>query len=215
MTLQIAPWVADLPMEMAASLYSLRRRERVEGAVVAHQAGLWIHLDVIIVTDDAVGVRNVGVSAEEVREVLAAVPDARLDIHVISTLDAASCRPVVAGIREALRDTPATRWSGPGWLWDLLPDEGQRWQERWPGRDDPEPGGEPDGILMMLIEPGTRTTADPEVLRECGRLSAAEVRVGIDGGVTEAVAGAAAAVGVAYAVSGRALFIRRPESHGR
>ncbi|MEJ6488312.1 hypothetical protein PQI23_01065 [Leucobacter sp. USCH14] len=62
-----------------------------------------------------------------------------------------------------------------------------------------------DGALVMLIEPGTRQAARPELLDRIPQL-APTVQVGVDGGVDAVIARRAIALGAHHVIVGRALL---------
>jgi pentose-5-phosphate-3-epimerase len=62
-----------------------------------------------------------------------------------------------------------------------------------------------DGLLVMLIDPGTTEQSDPALLTKVTR-ARATLPVGVDGGVGEANLGAVLAAGATYVVIGRRLF---------
>ncbi len=212
----IAGWADDHPRgALAASLYALPDERRLEGAHAAHAAGCWLHADLILrpSRSDPGRLRNVGVAAEQVRAVAAALPEAPIDLHLILLQEPSPevWRPqVTALVAELLEVGPARISTTPKLLAHL--DEAlptltglQRWHELWPGL---EPTGSVDGHLLMLIEPGTKQAADPERIAAIDGLAAGGP-VGVDGGVTREVAAQVVAGGAGYVVVGRALFQRR------
>jgi len=62
-----------------------------------------------------------------------------------------------------------------------------------------------DGILVMLIEPGTTDAADPALPARAGDIGP-RLPAGVDGGVNQTNLGACLAAGARYIVSGRALL---------
>ena len=72
-----------------------------------------------------------------------------------------------------------------------------------PGTD--EAGIAIDGVLVMLIEPGTDQTANLAHLEKVERL-ARSVPVAVDGGVTRRITAKCLKLGARYAISGRDLL---------
>lgn len=213
---EIAAWVDDHPRgTLAASLYALPDERRLEGAHAARAAGCWLHADLILRPSRSHPgrLRNVGVAAEQLRAVAAALPGAPLDLHLILLQDPPPevWRPqITALVGELLEIGPARISTSPRLLAHLdktLPGLAglQRWHELWPGL---EPTPAVDGHLLMLIEPGTKQAADPERIASIDGLATAGP-VGVDGGVTREVAARVVAGGASYVVVGRALFQRR------
>ena len=62
-----------------------------------------------------------------------------------------------------------------------------------------------DGLLVMLLEPGSRGRPDSALLAKVSRVSAA-MPVGVDGGVGEGNLGDVLAAGATYVVIGRHFF---------
>ena len=88
------------------------------------------------------------------------------------------------------------------------------WRE-WDGLGEPQWPTEPDGVLVMLIQPGT---TDRCRLDRIGLVTActtifSELPVAVDGGVTEDVAPLCAAAGVRQMVVGRALLKSRTKGN--
>ena len=72
--------------------------------------------------------------------------------------------------------------------------------------------GEIDGVLVMLIDSGTKQQADTTQLTKVQSLSTNYV-VGIDGGVTRTLATTCVDHGAKYMVSGRDLFTITEATH--
>lgn len=215
---EIAAWVGDHPRgALAASLYALPDERRLEGAHAARAAGCWLHADLILRPSRGHPdrLRNVGVTAEQVRAVAAALPGAPIDLHLILLQEPPPevWQPrVTALVAELLQVGPARISTSPRVLAHLdetLPALAgvQRWHELWPGL---EPTPAVDGHLLMLIEPGTKQAADPRRIAAIEGL-ATGAPVGVDGGVTREVAAQVVAGGGSYVVVGRALFQRRKQ----
>lgn len=214
-SVEIAAWAGDHPSgALAASLYALPDERRLEGAHAARAAGCWLHADLILrpSRSEPGRLRNVGVAAEQVRAVAAALPGAPIDLHLILLQDPPPevWQPQVTALVADLLEAGPTRISTSPRLLAHL-DEAlpalaglQRWHELWPGL---APTPAVDGHLLMLIEPGTKQAADPGRIAAIDRLAAGGP-VGVDGGVTREVAAKAVAGGAGYVVVGRALFQR-------
>jgi pentose-5-phosphate-3-epimerase len=66
-----------------------------------------------------------------------------------------------------------------------------------------------DGLLVMLIAPGTAARADPRLLPKVAT-AARHVTAGVDGGMTPPMAAASVRHGARYVVAGRALSAAPP-----
>jgi ribulose-phosphate 3-epimerase len=62
-----------------------------------------------------------------------------------------------------------------------------------------------DGVLVMLIQPGSTDRADSALVGKVA-LASQRTAVGVDGGVTDSVIDACLAAGARYVVAGRRLF---------
>lgn len=67
-----------------------------------------------------------------------------------------------------------------------------------------------DGVLVMLIRPGSKDEADLRLLNKIPALAAMGAEVGVDGGMTEESLSQARAAGATYFVVGRRLFTESP-----
>lgn len=202
----LAPWHAEFPGLLAGSVYAAPG-SRVSAARTLADAGLDVHVDVMAVSDGL----PAGVSLAELQGISATVDGRRIGVHVIGSSDFVdavlpkilAARPGVVFLpwhafsperAEAIRAAGATAWIAV-------------WRE-WDGLGDPQWPSDPDGVLVMLIEPGTR---DRCRLDRIGLVAACTARftdlpVGVDGGVTEDVAPLCAAAGAHQMVVGRALL---------
>ncbi len=196
----LAATVRDGGAELAGSLYALPPRDRARGAELLHRHGLWVHADVF--ADDTAGV-DLDLVAD-----LAAAGTGRLDIHLLTAgalpaLDVV-CRPGVDRITfaaEGVEDVAvvAGRIRAAGvspWL-AVAP--------ATPLADCAEALGHVDGVLVMLLEPGTRRPADLGQLAKV-RAKATSLPAGVDGGVDAAGLPPILTAGARYVVAGRSLF---------
>lgn len=213
--LTVASWHREhAEVEMAGSLYAAAPDDRLEAARALHIAGCWVHVDVII---DGSGVA-IGVSLDELAAVRSALPEALLDVHliVLPGLDdsgrAAAAAAVVAAVVDCgvQRLSVAPRLLGPDGPATLRSVGVAVWYEVADASAADVPS-DADGALVMLITPGTAEAADVSRLEAVEALSG-RLPVGVDGGVTDAVALLARSAGADYLVSGRALLVRGPRS---
>ena len=206
---------------IAGSVYAVVPGARSRAARSLHTARCWVHADIII---DSVGAER-GVTSSELAQIRRDGPDAQVDVHVIVLGDGLnpvalevaravlSALPAVRPQRLTLSaaliaalaaEVDAVRAHGTA-LW-LQVDAAA---EASVVADQP---AKPDGVLVMLIEPGGTAAADPQGLDAVGRF-AGILPVGVDGGVTSAVAASAVSRGASYIVSGRDLFFSPHESN--
>lgn len=210
----IASWAAGLqPAIVAASIYALPPADRIRGARAAHDAGCWVHVDVILRHREGAGLRSVGVTLDQLAAVTAAIPDAAVDVHLILLGDAPDDLRdrAVDEVGERLVQLSPTRLSATPAILDRLGPrlraanpEVELWGELWPGL---EWSGvtSVDGVLVMLIEPGTKQLAHPDRLAAVAHV-AARLPAGVDGGISREAAGEAMRRGASYLVLGRSLF---------
>ncbi|MBK3564735.1 hypothetical protein [Streptomyces sp. MBT62] len=192
---------------LAGSIYAVVEAQRLAAARQLARAGLWIHADVI--TDDR-GHRGVDLSLVHT---LAEQRVGPLDVHVIapepelgglieeisawqvdrvtfpfeSCPDPAAVADTVERIRASgaaawLAVAPATELAAVRPYFELL-----------------------DGLLVMLIEPGSTGTADLTLTAKAGQTPPA-LPAGVDGGVDADNLAACLRAGADYVVSGRALL---------
>lgn len=207
MTAQLAPWHQDFPGQLAGSVYAAAPESRVDAAQALSAAGLDIHVDVMA---EAEGL-PAGVSLAELNRIADTVDSARIGVHLIGSPDfvdtilqsVLAVRPAVVFVPwaafsaervAAIRAAGAQAWVALWREWDGL-DESSA--PVWPSR--------PDGVLVMLIEPGTKDRC------ALGRLAvvtacAGNLPVAVDGGVTESVAELCVTAGASSIVVGRALL---------
>jgi pentose-5-phosphate-3-epimerase len=205
--LELAPWHHSFPGLVAGSVYAAEPAARVGVARALSAAGLDVHVDIM---DESEGL-PAGVSPSELRAIAAGVGRSRIGVHLIGSADFVDrTLPDLLPIRPATVFVPwaaftdaranVIRAAGSS-AWIAL------WNE-WDGVTDPRWPAAPDGVLVMLIEPGTR---DSSVL---GRLAmvaacASEMPVAVDGGITEDVAPLCVTAGAQSMVVGRALLTSR------
>jgi pentose-5-phosphate-3-epimerase len=210
---RLAPWFATLPESvLGGSLYAVPRELRVDAATVLAANGCAVHADMIV---SATG-EQLGVSPDELLAVRAALPDARIDVHLMLVDDvfAEGQSDAVADVLRTAEAVGAERVATSPALLDLpgdvFPDLRRAgvpvWIEVGPGHDGsglPREGV--DGALVMFIRPGTTDSADPAHLGKLAEL-ANVLPVGVDGGVTAELATASVKAGATFIVSGRALL---------
>ncbi|MFV0429953.1 MAG: hypothetical protein ACK5KO_11075 [Arachnia sp.] len=193
----------------AASIYALPPGSRAAGAHLAHDAGHWVHADIILTNGPDGGVENRGVQVAELQACQARVPQCRLDVHLMVVPGTRGWRQHVAALAGQLREVRVRRWTASlDVLEQLTPHLGadpETWVEIWPPRDGAGHTAGHGGALVMLIEPGTSSAADPAANHVVACL-APHRPVGVDGGVTQDVASRVIAAGASYLVIGRALF---------
>ena len=210
-TLRVADWAREFEPEIiSGSVYAVHPSQRLEAARALSHGGHRVHADIII---SASG-EHTGVGPEEVLLIRMAVPDARLDVHLIlpkTNLTEGVRRSAEAAIQTAKNVQAETLAVSPHALQifsHILSDRHDHRMEIWTEvavGSDTTSIDDVDGALVMLIESGTRDSADRTQLCKIPTFSGAG-RVGIDGGVTPAVAAEARRAGVSVIVSGRALF---------
>lgn len=211
MSVGIASWGRSLGESgLAGSLFAAAGPERLDAARALHWEGLAVHADLIVRTDTS----HRGVTPEQIRAVRNELPDARIDLHLIVDGDAGAAvvRVAVDDAVELAHDLRAERLSVSR---ELLEAHRARLQTArrkglavWcelPHDDEANAVDGTDGRLVMFIRPGTTHAANPAGLNAVRSL-AGKVPVGADGGITEDLARACAALGASPIVSGRALL---------
>jgi pentose-5-phosphate-3-epimerase len=164
------------------------------------------------------------VSVEELAAIRRAAPTARIDVHLIVLGQsvragrlAAERRAIAAAVGVGAEfitlgtqhlslhadELVSARAAGTDLWLEVPPDQ--------PGTGALDLGV--DGVLVMLIEPGTRQTADPAHLKKVERL-APSLPVAVDGGVTGTIATRSRLAGARYIISGRALLSVTPATPG-
>lgn len=204
MSPQLAPWHRRHPGCITGSVYAGAPSERIPLVRTMSEAGLTVHVDVI---DDGHG-GDRGIDMAGLRDIAAVVPEGNLEVHLIGSpdfvderlRDILACAPTRVFLPWASFTNPragAVRTSGAG-AWITVWDE-------WTGLGEPHWPAAPDGVLVMLIEPGTRDTAGIDrlaIVTAC----ASGLPVAVDGGVTEQLAALCVSAGAQSMVVGRALL---------
>jgi hypothetical protein len=205
----LASWHTEFPGLLAGSVYAANG-SRVAAAQTLADTGIDVHVDVMAVSEGL----PAGVSLDELQRISAVVPSERIGVHVIGSKDFVDAvLPKILAVHPGVVFLPwqaftaaradAIRAAG-GSAWIAV------WRE-WDGLGEPQWPAEPDGVLVMLIQPGTK---DRCRLDRIGLVTActaqfSELPVAVDGGVTEDVAPLCAAAGVRQMVVGRALLNTR------
>ncbi|WP_157521114.1 hypothetical protein [Microbacterium sp. Leaf159] len=208
---KVAPWGRSLSGRgLAGSLFAAPAHERLDAAHALHAEGLAVHVDLIVRQDGT----HRGVTPAQVRAVRSELPHASIDLHLIVEGDPRDSH-THAAIEEAIHmglDLGVERISLSRELLDCyhsaLQDARQRGLAVWcelPHDAPADPVAGADGLLIMLIRPGTTEAADPAGLTTV-RALAGRVPVGVDGGVTETLARECADLGASPIISGRALL---------
>jgi pentose-5-phosphate-3-epimerase len=209
---------------LAASIYAAAApADRLAVAQAAADAGLWIHADVII-TDGT----HRGIEPKLIRD-LADRGIGPIDIHIIiendSPATATAADPLPPLLDELCR-IPVARITIPLETTADLPRTTTRIQDTgtacWlaiaPATDPADALAHLpylDGVLVMLIEPGTATHADAR-LSDKAQAIAPYTAVGVDGGVNHSNLTTYLRAGARYIVSGRGLLTEHdPEGADR
>jgi pentose-5-phosphate-3-epimerase len=205
-TALLAPWHEDFPGRLAGSVYAVPPPDRTAAARAMADAELSVHIDVMA---EAEGL-PAGVSIAELSDIARAVPRSRIDVHLMGS---------VAFVDEVLDEMLAVRPAKVFLPWRAFTDEratairragGTAWitlWEEWDGLAGTAPDwpAAPDGVLVMLIEPGTRDRCRLDRLRLV-TACAPQLPVIVDGGVTKDIAPLCVTAGVESMVVGRALL---------
>jgi pentose-5-phosphate-3-epimerase len=209
----VEPWHRNLgDHQVGGSVYAVEPGLRVEAAVQLAAARCRVHADVILSPDD----RHRGVSWDELTAIRRAAPTARIDLHLIvlgQSMETVRLVEERRAIETAARigaefitvsDECLSRHASA--LAAARSAGTDVWLEVPPGRPDADqPGTAVDGVLVMLIEPGTKQPADVSHLDKVERI-ARTLPVGVDGGVTRSIAAQCLQLGARYTVSGRDLL---------
>lgn len=200
----LAAWHKDFPGRLAGSVYAVPSSQRTATALAMTEAGLDVHVDMMA---DSEGLPT-GVSLVELADIAAAVGTSRLDVHLMGSEDF-----VDTTLPDVLRTAPAKVFLP----WAAFTDDRAQtiraagssawitlWKE-WDGISAPRWPARPDGVLVMLIEPGTRDRCRVDrlgIVTACAQ----DLPVIVDGGVTEDIAPLCVTAGVESMVVGRALL---------
>lgn len=199
-----APWHREYNGRLAGSVYAVDPAARISAARTLRDAGLGVHVDVMAEGEGL----PAGVGAAELAGIAAETGPSGFDVHLIGSaafVDAALARVLAhrpdkvflpwaaftAERADAVRAAGASAWIA---LW-----------EEWDGAGAPPWRAEPDGVLVMLIEPGTRDRCAVERL-DIVRALATDHSVIVDGGVTKNIAPLCIRAGAEAMVAGRALL---------
>jgi hypothetical protein len=202
----LAPWHERFHGRLVGSVYAAPYGSRIVAAQAISAAGMGVHVDVMADTEGLAA----GVSMAELADIVAAVGPSRVEVHLIGSAEFVDTKLLrILQLRPAKvflpwgafteRRADALRAAGSS-AWIAL------WRE-WDGLDPSAPpwSAIPDGLLVMLIEPGSRgrsAIGRLDVVTAC----AGALPVAVDGGVTESVAELSVAAGARSIVVGRALL---------
>ncbi len=202
----LASWHRDYPGLVAGSIYAAPD-SRVAAAQTLAETGLDVHVDVMAVSEGL----PAGVSLAELQMISNSVDRDRIGVHLIGSgdfVDAVLPKVLAAAPGAVFLSWPAfsgeraraIRAAG-GSAWIAV------WRE-WDGLSEPHWPADPDGVLVMLIEPGTRDRCRLDRLSLVTACTArySALPVAVDGGVTEEIAPLCAAAGVTQMIVGRALL---------
>ncbi|MER6351971.1 hypothetical protein ABT186_09000 [Streptomyces sp. NPDC001634] len=187
---------------LAGSIYAVAESDQMAAARHLAKERLWIHADVIVddlthrgvdlslvrtLKDRRLGPLDVHLIAEELDGPLDEVCAAKVDRV---TFPVESCADPTA-VAEQIHRSGAEAWLAVAPQTSLT--AVQHVLEAV------------DGVLVMLIKPGSSDTADPALLARVEQL-APVLPAGVDGGVDQTNLAACLRAGARYVVSGRALF---------
>jgi pentose-5-phosphate-3-epimerase len=203
----LAPWHQDFPGLLTGSVYAVAPSARTATACAMSEAGLGVHVDVMAESEGL----PAGVSLAELADIVAAVGPSRVEVHLIGSaefvdtklLRILQLRPARVFLpwdafterrAEALRAAGSEAWISLWKEWDGIV------APRWPAT--------PDGVLVMLIEPGTRDRCRVDrlgIVTACASENPG-MPVVVDGGITEDIVPLCVTAGVESMVVGRALL---------
>ncbi|WP_328291412.1 hypothetical protein OG218_01370 [Kineococcus sp. NBC_00420] len=197
-------------VEHAGSLYAVQPAQRHAAAQQLAEAGWWIHVDIIVPGEGPL----LGVGLDELAAVAQDLPEAKVEVHIVDLVGTDR----VAAVLDQVLSIGADRLVLPS-AWCLR--EGNRvkahgvqlWAElnRTPLPEYVFADGVVDGVLVMLIEPGTTQSIDLNRLSAVADLPT-DCTIGVDGGVGPHHEAECRAAGVEHLVSGRALLARPTSS---
>ncbi|WP_338890391.1 hypothetical protein [Rhodococcus sovatensis] len=196
MSLALAPWHVDHVAHLAGSIYAAAPGRRVDAARALVDAGIAVHVDVMVPNEGPPR----GIDVAELDDIAAQVPPDMLGIHLIGS---------ASGVRRLLPSIPECA--------DLYLPIGIRdrrvatrlWAAVWDEFDDSAPAEADldgyDGVLVMLLEPGTSGAADLSRLALVETFSR-RTAVTVDGGVTPESIDRCRSAGATTLVVGRAIL---------
>ncbi|OZF52496.1 hypothetical protein [Rhodococcus sp. 14-2470-1a] len=204
MTVALAPWHAGHEDVLSGSIYASAPGRRIDAARALVAAGISVHVDVMAPGEGL----PAGIDTAELAELADVVPQHMLGIHLIGS---------AAGVRKLL---PTIPHCGDLYVPIGIRDERdcRLWAAVWDEFDDTAPTAEDldgyHGVLVMLLQPGTSGTADPDRLK-FARMFSARGDVTVDGGVTPELIPRCRSSGATTLVVGRALLTDHslPEGH--
>jgi pentose-5-phosphate-3-epimerase len=190
----------DRGVVFSGSLYGVAPEHRPAAARLLAQQRLWVHADVFA---DA----KAGVSLDLIKE-LADERATPVDVHLL-TADALDVLPPVCRAGVARVTFPFEGVSDPSKVAAHIRAAGAApWLAiaPWTSVDECSDAlRHVDGLLVMLVKPGTHGRADTTLLPKVDA-AAGQQPVGVDGGVGEANLNVVLAAGASYVVIGRQLF---------
>ncbi|MDT5326752.1 MAG: hypothetical protein QOF25_3904, partial [Mycobacterium sp.] len=181
----LAPWHARFRGQLAGSVYAAPPGSRVIAAQALSAAGIDVHVDVMAETEGL----PVGVSMASLADIVAAIGPSRVEVHLIGSAEFVDTKLLrILQLRPAKvflpwdafteRRADALRAVGSS-AWIVL------WRG-WGGRDHPAAPpwpATPDGVLVMLIEPGSRDQCAVGRLAVVTACVGDDLPVAVDGGV--------------------------------
>jgi hypothetical protein len=202
----LAPWHQEFPGLLAGSVFAAPSA-RVDAAQTLAGNGIDVHIDVMAASEGL----PPGVSLAELQMISTSVDRDRIGVHLIGSSDFVDAvLPKILALRPGVVFLPWHAFSIERAL-AIRASEGSAWiaiWREWDGIGDPHWPADPDGVLVMLIEPGTRDLCRLDrldLVTACTTMFA-ELPVAVDGGVTEEIAPLCAAAGARQMVVGRALL---------
>jgi ribulose-phosphate 3-epimerase len=195
--------IADVGGELSLSIYAAPPHLRTAIALSAMKEGLWIHVDIM---RDPEG-RDRGVDMATLKELTVSHLN-RVDVHLIGDGAAAAfdevcelgCTRITVALEwctDILSKAATARGSGAQFWIAIAPATAVE--------DFLPMVPVVDGVLVMLLAPGTQDPADLSLLSKAQTLSRL-LPVGVDGSVGAANVSASLEAGARYIVSGRGLI---------
>jgi hypothetical protein len=210
----LASWHERFHGRLAGSVYAAPSGSRIVAAQAFSEAGMNVHVDVMA---EAEGL-PAGVSMAELADIVAAVGPSRVEVHLIGSAEFVDTK-----LLRILQLRPAKVFLPWGSFTKRRADAlravgSSAWIALWRECDGLDPSAPPwpatpDGLLVMLIEPGSQGRS---VISRLDVVSACcgTLPVAVDGGVTESVAERSVAAGARSVVVGRALLRDTTEMPG-